>query len=176
MLVSRCLAACAFALVLFCPREALATPPTVPPLVRVAACLSFVDGTAQLNAWGLSSWDRFVKVMDEFDVPPLEINLLLDPRHPRTVGFTLDTSAIGSALTVVQERGVFLAERLTAARPRWAGLQLKLEVSNVSDYASSRCNAWLSLRLPSHLVPSLCPETKDGNCRVTCDSYVCDRW
>jgi hypothetical protein len=176
MLASRRLAACAFALVLCCPSVANATPPTLPPLVRVTACLSFVDGTAQLNAWGLSSWDRFVKVMDEFEVPPLEINMLIDPRHPRTVGFRLDTRAIGSALAVVQERGVFLAERLTAARPNWAGLQITLEVSNLSDYSSSRCNARLSLRLPSHLVPSLCPETKDGNCRVTCDSYACERW
>ena len=175
MLASRCLVACAFALVLCSPRAALSAPPTLPPLVRVTACLSFVDGTAQLNAWGLSSWDRFVKVMDEVDVPPLEISLLLDPRHPRTVGFRLDTSAIGNALAIVQERGVFLAERLAAARPSWAGLQLALEVSNLSDYSSSRCNARLSLRLPSHLVPSLCPDTKDGSCRVSCDSYACER-
>jgi hypothetical protein len=145
-----------------------------PPSVAAEVCLSFEDRQSAFDPPGAAAWQRFIGITQEARHRPLNLGIAL--RGAKRDAFQLDDGqGTTAAYQLWAARTQYLLGKLTTAHSGWTGTPLTLAVTELGDYAGSRCDATIKALFPLEAKPQFCPDTEGRSCWVQCDGVACER-
>lgn len=145
-----------------------------PPILAVRVCLSFDEGQPSFDALGSRAWQRFTEITRLTDHRPLALSIALQSAKRGALQLD-DGQGPAQAHRLWTARTQLLVRELASAHPAWTGASLGLEVTELRDYAGSRCDSSIAALFPLEAKPQICPDVAGPTCRVTCDGIACER-